>query len=548
MLLFVMMHFTNHALTLVSLGAAERARYWIGSLWWNPVGTTLFYGALAVHLSLVLRSIYLRRTLRMPIHEALQIVLGLLIPLLIVQHVVGVRFSRLLYGADIDYQTVIYKLWVISPLGGLRQSVALVVIWTHACLGVFFWLRYRNWYRFASPYLLVVAILLPVLALLGFATTGRALEAIAIDAGLVGRNPQIEEQSVPREDRGIDQEAMNANLERIERTAIGVFGGMLLSVLLLRALRAWRQRSTDIEISYEGGAMVRAPRGLSLLEASRLGAVPHYAVCGGKGRCSTCRVRILSSKFPLPPPGDIEQATLRRIHADPDVRLGCQLHPEHDLKIALVLAPQEEVELPVGSGSVRPGREAEIAILFCDIRNFTMLTETRLPYDVVFLLNRYFAIVGQAVEQADGRLDKFIGDGAMALFGLDGNSENACRNALKAAANIIRNIDRLNEELSREFTLTIRVAIGIHAGPSIVGVMGYGAAKNLTAIGDTVNVASRLESVAKEYDSAIVVSEPAIVQARAERGDLQSRKIAIRGRVSEMRVYLVTEEESGRFA
>ena len=108
-------------------------------------------------------------------------------------------------------------------------------------------------------------------------------------------------------------------------------------------------------------------------------------------------MRILDSAAPLPPPGSIEAATLARVHADEHVRLGCQLHPEGDVSIALLMAPHPAARLPVATEPVRPGREEEIAVLFCDLRNFTDLSEARLPYDVVFLLNRYFAIVGQAV-------------------------------------------------------------------------------------------------------------------------------------------------------
>ncbi|WP_457302777.1 adenylate/guanylate cyclase domain-containing protein, partial [Phyllobacterium sp. P5_D12] len=175
------------------------------------------------------------------------------------------------------------------------------------------------------------------------------------------------------------------------------------------------------------------------------------------------------------------------------------------------------------------------------------LTEAQLPYDIVFLLNRYFAIVGQAVERAGGRLDKFIGDGAMALFGLRGSPEDACRNALKAAAKIVSEIERLNDELSSELSMPLRVAIGIHSGPAIVGAMGYGNVKNLTAIGDTVNVASRLETIAKELDSTLVVSEPTIQLAGSDTADLESQEISIRGRAEPLRVYIIHQESTARF-
>ena len=92
--------------------------------------------------------------------------------------------------------------------------------------------------------------------------------------------------------------------------------------------------------------------------------------------------------------------------------------------------------------------------------------------------------------------------------------------------------------------MRLRVAIGIHAGPSVVGIMGYGAAKTLTAIGDTVNVASRLETAAKEFGAAMVVSEPVMVQSGLKRDTLRNRTIPIRGRSSEMRVFLLSEDES----
>jgi adenylate cyclase len=331
-------------------------------------------------------------------------------------------------------------------------------------------------------------------------------------------------------------------------TLYGGFAGGLLAVFAMRTRRNWRERSDQIAIRYPEGQVVNVPRGFSVLEASRLGGIPHYAVCGGKGRCSTCRVQVLQGAASLPPAETTELATLDRINADPGVRLACQLRPTNDISVVPLLVPTLEAALPIGSQQTNPGREQEIVILFCDIRNFTMLTQSQLPYDIVFLLNRYFAIVGQAVEGSGGRLDKFIGDGAMALFGLRGSPEEACRNALKAAARIATEINRLNGELSTELSMPLRVAIGVHSGPAIVGAMGYGNVKNLTAIGDTVNVASRLETVAKELDSTLVVSEPTILLAGSDVSELQSQEITIRGRAEPLRVYIIHEELTGRFA
>jgi len=540
---FVFSHLFNHSLALISIDTAERARKWFSLIWLNPISSLLFYGSVLVHVCLVLRSLYLRRTLRMPLREALQVIFGLSIPFLIIGHAVNIRVSHMLYGIDVGYYSVIRRLWINNPIQGAWQSLALVVIWVHGCIGLYFWLRYRDWYPRIAGLFMTVVVLLPLLALLGFSDAGRWLaeidEKYALPPGLVDNTIQKDELPLQRE--------METQIRLITGTVETSFIGAVMLVFVLRGVRSWRQRLTAIEIRYEHGAQARVPAGLSILEASRLAGIPHYSVCGGKGRCSTCRVKILNSKGPLPPPGDIEQTTLRRIHADSDVRLGCQLRPTSDLGIALLVSPPQQSDLPVDAQLARPGREEEIAILFCDLRNFTTLSEAKLPYDVVFLLNRYFTIVGQAVEHAGGHLDKFIGDGAMALFGLGEDEEHACRSAMKAAATILRDIAILNEGLEKQFAVRLEVVVGIHAGPSIVGVMGYGAAKTLTAIGDTVNVASRLESKAKEFGAAIVVSEPALTQAGQDTADLRSEQISIRGRNSQMKVFLLSKEESERY-
>lgn len=545
MLTFVACHMFNHALALISIDTAEHGRWWFSLIWLNPLSSIILYGSVLIHIALVLRSIYLLRSLQMPWREAMQILLGLAIPFLIIDHAAGIRFSRMLFGVDEGYDIVIRRFWITAPYLGLRQSIALVLIWAHGCFGVFFWLRYRSWYRQVAPYLLMIAVLLPIMALLGFSDAGRQMEmdlpADHPHSEAAMQSPMAPAPPRPVPSRSAERQAVISKITFSLRLA---FGAAVILTFAARAIRGWRQRSRGFEILYEDGHALRAPAGFSILEASRLEGISHFSACGGKGRCSTCRVKILESDEPLPEPGDIERATLQRIHADSDVRLGCQLRPTGRVKVALLLAVRQQDDAPANDEPIRPGREEEIAVLFCDLRNFTALSETRLPYDMVFLLNRYFTVVGQSVEQAGGRIDKFIGDGAMALFGLDGNRETASADALKAACLILRNVEKLNEELEQQFGVCLRIAIGIHAGPSIVGIMGYGAAKTLTAIGDTVNVASRLETAAKEFGASIVVSEPVMVQSGHKRETLRSRTIPIRGRSSEMTVFLISEEES----
>jgi adenylate cyclase len=178
-------------------------------------------------------------------------------------------------------------------------------------------------------------------------------------------------------------------------------------------------------------------------------------------------------------------------------------------------------------------------VLFADLRDFTALSEGRLPYDVVFVLNRYFGAMGRAIETAGGRVDKFIGDGIMALFGLEAGPEQSCREALEAARLMSLHLDELNESLREELRAPLRIGIGIHAGPAIVGEMGYAGAASLTAIGDTVNTASRLEGLAKEYGVELIASDEVIVRAGIDRSLFEWRRSELRGKQEALLVALM---------
>jgi adenylate cyclase len=524
---FVVLHFLNHMLALISLQAAEAGRLWFLLIWRNPAGTLLLAAALLVHVGLTLRALYLRRTLVMPLREAVQVVMGLVIPVLIAEHVAGTRIYSALSGVQDTYEFVANSLWVSLPGAGARQVVAVIAVWVHGCLGLFFWLRYRKWFPRVAPLLLVVATLFPVLTLLGFVNAGRAVADIRF-AGADHIDPAVIDAAMVAKSRAVS-------------AIYSVYGGILGIVVLLRFARSSRERRNLVEIRYPHGRAIRVPKGYSVLEASRLAGIPHHSVCGGRGRCSTCRVRVLEHLDRLPPAVGVERLTLERIHAEPDIRLACQLRPVVDIKVSPLLAAGSSA-LGVTGQAVAAGHEHEVAVLFCDIRSFTALADRRLPFDTVFLLNRYFSVVGKAVERAGGRLDKFIGDGAMAIFGLETSRDEACRQAIAAASYILDDLARVSEELAAELPSPLRIAIGIHAGPAIAGSMGYGRVMNVTVIGDTVNVASRLESVAKELDASVVVSASAVKLSGIDLSHYETRTVDIRGRSRPLRVFVVPQD------
>jgi adenylate cyclase len=286
------------------------------------------------------------------------------------------------------------------------------------------------------------------------------------------------------------------------------------------------------------------PLGFSVLEASRSAGIPHISVCGGRGRCSTCRVRVLDGHQRQPLPTPQERGTLARIKAGPHVRLACQFRPTHDVSVVPILSTGRNGITSLVRGGRAQGQEQEIAVLFCDLRGFTSLAERRLPFDTVFILNRYFEAVGESVESAGGYIDKFIGDGVLALFGLKTTPQQAAREALDAAFRIKAALVHLNEEYESEFEHPLKIAMGLHAGPAIVGQMGYGQATSLTAVGDTINAASRLEGLAKELDVELVISEDLATRAGLDLSDRDRQIVQIRGRAAPLGSWIIPEADS----
>jgi adenylate cyclase len=144
--------------------------------------------------------------------------------------------------------------------------------------------------------------------------------------------------------------------------------------------------------------------------------------------------------------------------------------------------------------------------MFLDLREFTSLSHSRLPYDVVFILNEFFAATGSAITTYGGWIDKFLGDGLLAIFGQHRGVEMGCRQALRAARAIDLALDHVNAKLGPDIGRPLRVGMGIHAGPLLLGRIGYGEAVDLTVIGNVVNVASRLEALTKESGVQLVIS------------------------------------------
>jgi adenylate cyclase len=187
------------------------------------------------------------------------------------------------------------------------------------------------------------------------------------------------------------------------------------------------------------------------------------------------------------------------------------------------------------------GEEREVTILFVDIRGSTSLAETRLPYDVLFLLNSLFAMLAEAVEESGGYYSNFTGDGLMALFGLDGKRAKGANAALRCALTMLERLDRFNQRLAGELETPIAIGIGIHTGEAIVGRMGPPKTPIQSAIGDSVNTTSRLEGQSKDLDMPLVVSEETM-RAAGLQFSTTLTQVSLRGRAGTMQVIALDEK------
>jgi adenylate cyclase len=530
---YVVTHLLNHALGLISLRVLELGRVWFVFIWHNPIGQTVLYGSLFAHFFLALWSLYRRRALKLSRWEWAQWILGALIVPLGALHVVGTRLAHELYGVEPGYPWVLGSLVASDWTSIARQFSLPLVVWLHACIGLHFAWRLKPWYRTWLPAFYAFALLVPVAGIAGAAIALRDVADLAQQPGFLD-NLFARVHTPPPADI--------ANLYAISRNL--QIGALLLLVCILgaRPLRdLWERRAGVVHLDYGDRRSVTQPTGLSILEMSRLAGIPHASVCGGRGRCSTCRVRIGGEdRAKLPPPSPEEQKVLARVGAPASVRLACQLRPPPGrYRVTPLLPPSAG---PVEAYRRQPqahGGEHYVAILFADIRGFTAISEGKLPYDVVFLLNRYFRATGQAIEAAGGRLDKFIGDGVMAIFGLNTEPQVACRQALDAARRMAAALDELNEAMSGDLEQPLRIGIGLHSGPTIVGEMGYERATQLTAIGDTVNTASRLETLTKEFGVELVASQELLDRAGVDFASYERHEVEIRGRQGRLAVRAV---------
>lgn len=486
---FVLMHFLNHALGIFGIATLEYVQLWRVGIWRSTIGTVLLYGAALVHVIFVLKRIVGRRTWRMPLREAFQIALGLAIPFLLYQHAIGTRYVAEFANVNDAYAVTLQHLW---PNRAYTQTALTLIVWIHGIIGIHYSMRLQPWYpRIREPFL-IIAVIIPVLAIAGYISAGR--EAVAL--------------AHPDARWSAEQAAVYTQMARNTYTVLLVAAAAL--ALAIAALALMRRFGRRIPIRYVGHGGVALPRGSTLLEASRGNNIPHPSVCGGRARCSTCRVLVLEGSETLPAPGPAEKALLERISAPPKVRLACQIRPTQPILVQILMpvTANSHSQTDWADDAYDTGAEAIATVLFIDLRAFTALTKTQFPYDLVALLNRYMSEIQQAIEAHGGKATMFLSDGMMAVFGLSGERGNGSRAAIAAARDMLRAVEAMNAELHAAMPIPLRVGIGIHTGPIILGRIGDEArGYKVTALGETVTIASSLEAATKRQLTDCLISQ-----------------------------------------
>ena len=488
---YVTLHLVCHALGLVSLDAAEAGLRATVRLWHSGPGTVLLYGAAALHIGLALFAIYERRTLRMAPLNALRIALGLVMPLALIGHFVGTRYAFEHFGLAPEYSRIAANLWA-GGAKGLTLGL-LAPGWVHGCLGLRFAFGHgRHWRRWHLA-LFGAALLLPVLAGLGFVSMGRELTA---QRTVIERQPAA-------------GTAQRAGLEAMRQSAVDTYLALIGLLVLGRLLRgvSERRRKLVVHIAYPGRS-VTVPRGWSVLEASRSFGIAHPSMCGGRGRCSTCRVRVADGGAHCPAPDTDERRTLGAIAAPETVRLACQLRPTGDIAVEIVLRVEPS------SWAAAPPRpppvEREVAVLFFDLAFQAIATRSNTSaHDTMYALGRFQTTVAQVLETAGGAILSRAGDHWMALFGLHSDVREGSRQAVEAARRIEQQALALREQLSHDLGLHACFSVGVHAGAVVAGAIGEGDTGTLAAVGEAIDAIARLRQFAASRSANFVISRRA---------------------------------------
>ena len=298
-------------------------------------------------------------------------------------------------------------------------------------------------------------------------------------------------------------------------------------------------------VEFSSDRKIRVDESQSLLDASLAAGIPHFHVCGGNARCSTCRVLILDGEKSLTRPNEKESFLKDQMQFPANVRLACQTHVKGDgVKLTRIIRDESDIDLYVGATAAsfteNIGIEKEVVIFFIDIRSFTHFVATHLPFDIIHIMRKLFNCFHVVIERNNGKIIETMGDGLYAVFGLDTDINQSADAAIRSGYEILKNLEQLNDDyFSKNFGERIEIGIGAHAGTVVTGNIRLGNQKHLLAMGYPVNVASRLQNATKELNNNFIVSSETLKLAGMPLSDYPPRIVNLRGVAEPINVHSI---------
>ncbi len=278
----------------------------------------------------------------------------------------------------------------------------------------------------------------------------------------------------------------------------------------------------------------------TILEAVVEAGIPHTQACGGKALCSTCRVMILDGVDQCTPPTAAEKALTQRLGFPQNIRLACQAGVSGNILMRRLVIDSEDIDMLDSQMSTNSfGERKSVAVLVAAIRGSTNFDEVKFPYDIVYVLGRYFSRTNKVINSYGGTINNYMGSRFMAVFGIDDLDKPAER-AVWAGIEILQAVEELNVHLENMSYQPIKLSIAIHYGPVVAIPVDPSQPKQLTVIGDVVNLVNRIESLNKEVGSTLLVSEPVYYQVENEAMTGRQRSFNLPGRSSEYKLFEIT--------
>jgi len=299
----------------------------------------------------------------------------------------------------------------------------------------------------------------------------------------------------------------------------------------------------EIEFMNEGVISIGSEE--SILDAALRQAIPLFHVCGGKAKCSTCRVLVLDGDSNLEPMTVDESRLKDKVGFPSQVRLACQARAHGGrVKLRRIIQDETDIKLYIdekeGNAIQQMGEEQELVLLFLDIRNFTPFVESQLPFDVIHIIRKLFTIFNDVIEKRSGTIVETAGDGIYAVFGCGEDRAISAASAVEAAFTIFSELEELNSSyFTQHFATTLKIGIGVHIGQVVRGQIRIAGSDYTIVMGHPVNVAARLQNATKELNNSFVVSEDLYKLLPSSDQRWPSTILHAKGVSSDMTVYLL---------